>query len=102
MAFVATNVFLILQGFEIEASEPDVVDTMLRVADGSAEPKQIRGMDPDRAGAIPGVSVTTASLTTRIENRSASTLTLASRPCSSYSCAHRFEFASISATSESR
>ncbi len=34
MAFVATNVFLILQGFEIEASEPDVVDTMLRVADG--------------------------------------------------------------------
>lgn len=34
VAFVAANVFLILNGFEIEASEPDVVDTMLRVADG--------------------------------------------------------------------
>jgi death on curing protein len=33
-AFVAANVFLILNGFEIEASEPDVVITMLRVADG--------------------------------------------------------------------
>ncbi len=34
VAFVATNVFLILNGFEIEAAEPEVVDTMLRVADG--------------------------------------------------------------------
>lgn len=34
VAFVATNVFLILNGFEIEAAEPAVVDTMLRVADG--------------------------------------------------------------------
>jgi death on curing protein len=34
VAFVATNVFLILNGFEIEAPEPEVVDTMLRLADG--------------------------------------------------------------------
>jgi death-on-curing protein len=34
VAFVATNVFLILNGFEIEAPEPEVVDTVLRVADG--------------------------------------------------------------------
>lgn len=34
VAFVATNVFLILNGFEIDASEPEVVDTILRVADG--------------------------------------------------------------------
>lgn len=34
VAFVAINVFLILNGFEIEAPEPEVVDTMLRVADG--------------------------------------------------------------------
>jgi death-on-curing protein len=34
VAFVATNVFLILNGFEIEAPEPEVVDAMLRVADG--------------------------------------------------------------------
>jgi death-on-curing protein len=34
VAFVATNVFLILNGFEIAAPEPEVVDTMLRVADG--------------------------------------------------------------------
>lgn len=34
VAFVATNVFLILNGFEIEAPEPEVVDTILRVADG--------------------------------------------------------------------
>ena len=33
-AFVATNVFLILNGFEIEAPEPEVVTTMLRVAGG--------------------------------------------------------------------
>ena len=32
--FVATNVFLILNGYEIDAPEPAVVDTMLRVADG--------------------------------------------------------------------
>ena len=34
IAFVAMNVFLILNGHEIEAAEPAVVDTMLRVADG--------------------------------------------------------------------
>lgn len=34
IAFVATNVFLILNGFEIEAPEPEVAGTMLRVADG--------------------------------------------------------------------
>jgi death-on-curing protein len=34
IAFVAMNVFLILNGYEIEAPEPAVVDTMLRVADG--------------------------------------------------------------------
>jgi death-on-curing protein len=34
VAFVATNVFLILNGYEIEAPEPEVVDTMLRLADG--------------------------------------------------------------------
>jgi death-on-curing protein len=34
VAFVATNVFLILNGSEIEAPEPEVVDTILRVADG--------------------------------------------------------------------
>lgn len=34
VAFVATNVFLIMNGLEIEAPEPEVVDTMLRVADG--------------------------------------------------------------------
>ena len=34
IAFVASNVFLILNGFELEAPEPEVVDTILRVADG--------------------------------------------------------------------
>lgn len=34
VAFVATNVFLILNGFEIDAPEPAVVDAMNRVADG--------------------------------------------------------------------
>ncbi len=34
VAFVATNVFLILNGFEVDAPEPEVVDTILRVADG--------------------------------------------------------------------
>lgn len=34
VAFVAANVFLILNGQEIEAPEPAVVDGMLRVADG--------------------------------------------------------------------
>lgn len=34
VAFVATNVFLILNGFEIEAPEPEVVHTILRVAEG--------------------------------------------------------------------
>jgi death on curing protein len=37
IAFVAMNVFLILNGLEIEASEPEVVATMLGVADGSIE-----------------------------------------------------------------
>ena len=34
IAFVATNIFLILNGYEIDAPEPEVVDTMLRIADG--------------------------------------------------------------------
>ncbi|CAN5737695.1 hypothetical protein BH23GEM10_BH23GEM10_07250 [soil metagenome] len=34
ISFVAANIFLILNGQEIEAAEPDVVDTMLRIADG--------------------------------------------------------------------
>jgi len=34
VALAATNVFLILNGFEIEAPEPEVVNTMLRLADG--------------------------------------------------------------------
>jgi death on curing protein len=34
LAFAATNVFLILNGFEIEASEPEVVETMVALADG--------------------------------------------------------------------
>jgi death on curing protein len=37
IAFVATNVFLILNGFEIDVPEPAVVDTMLRVADGQMD-----------------------------------------------------------------
>ena len=34
IAFVAMNVFLLLNGLEIEAPEPDVVATMLGVAEG--------------------------------------------------------------------
>jgi death-on-curing protein len=34
LAFVAVNVFLMLNGFEIEAPEPEVVDVILRIADG--------------------------------------------------------------------
>jgi death on curing protein len=34
IAFAATNIFLLLNGFEIEAPEVEVVDTMLRLADG--------------------------------------------------------------------
>lgn len=34
VALAATNVFLILNGFEIEAPEPEVVNMMLRLADG--------------------------------------------------------------------
>lgn len=34
IAFVATNVFLVLNGFEIEVPEPAVVDAMLRVLEG--------------------------------------------------------------------
>lgn len=33
IAFVATNVFLILNGYEISAPEPEVVEVMLRLAD---------------------------------------------------------------------
>jgi death-on-curing protein len=40
IAFVAANIFLILNGCEIEAPEPDVVDTMLRVADGRLNRKK--------------------------------------------------------------
>jgi death on curing protein len=35
IGFVAANVFLLLNGFEIEASEPEVVHIMLSVANGS-------------------------------------------------------------------
>jgi death on curing protein len=35
IAFVATNVFLLLNGFEIEAAEPEAVNVTLGVADGS-------------------------------------------------------------------
>ena len=35
IGFVTANMFLILNGHEIEASEPQVVDITLRVADGS-------------------------------------------------------------------
>lgn len=34
IALVAMNMFLILNGHEIEAEEPEVVDAMIRVADG--------------------------------------------------------------------
>jgi death-on-curing protein len=34
LAFVAANVFLILNGFEIDAAEPAVVDVLFRLADG--------------------------------------------------------------------
>lgn len=37
VAFVATNVFLIINSLEIEAPEPQVVDTMLRVAGGDMD-----------------------------------------------------------------
>jgi death on curing protein len=35
IGFVAANVFLLLNGFEIDASEPEAVHVMLSVADGS-------------------------------------------------------------------
>ena len=35
IGFVTANIFLILNGHEIEAPEPQVVDITLRVADGS-------------------------------------------------------------------
>jgi len=34
VAFVTTNVFLLLNGYEIEAPEPEVVSAMVRLADG--------------------------------------------------------------------
>jgi death on curing protein len=37
IAFVATNVFLLLNGYEIEAPETEAVDIMLGVADGSVD-----------------------------------------------------------------
>jgi death on curing protein len=37
IAFVGTNVFLLLNGFEIEAPETEAVDVMLGVADGSVD-----------------------------------------------------------------
>lgn len=37
IAFVATNVFLLLNGFEIEAPETEAVDIMLGVAEGSVD-----------------------------------------------------------------
>ena len=36
IAFVAANVFLILNGFEIEAPEPEVVDAVVQIAAGEA------------------------------------------------------------------
>ena len=40
IALVATNVFLILNEFEIDVEEPVVVDIMLRVADGRMDRDQ--------------------------------------------------------------
>jgi death-on-curing protein len=37
IGFVAMNMFLILNGYEIEASEPEVLSTMLRAADGTLD-----------------------------------------------------------------
>ena len=37
IGFVAANVFLLLNGFEIDAPEPEAVDVMLGVADGSID-----------------------------------------------------------------
>jgi death on curing protein len=37
IGFVAANVFLLLNGFEIDAPEPEAVDIMLGVADGSID-----------------------------------------------------------------
>jgi death on curing protein len=37
IGFVAANMFLILNGHEIDAPEPQVVDIVLRVADGSLD-----------------------------------------------------------------
>jgi death-on-curing protein len=34
IAFVATNVFLLINGYEIDAPEPEVVNAMVRLADG--------------------------------------------------------------------
>lgn len=41
IGFVAMNVFLILNGFEIEAAEPEVVLVMLGVADGSIKETEL-------------------------------------------------------------
>lgn len=37
IGFVAMNMFLLLNGFEIEAPEPEVIAVMLQVADGSLD-----------------------------------------------------------------
>jgi death-on-curing protein len=37
IGFVAANVFLIVNGWEIDAPEPEVVDVIVRVADGRLE-----------------------------------------------------------------
>ena len=37
IGFVAMNMFLLINGFEIEAPEPEVIAVMLQVADGSLD-----------------------------------------------------------------
>jgi len=41
IGFVTANMFLILNGHEIEAPEPQVVDMTLRVADGSLDETEV-------------------------------------------------------------
>src|SRR5688500_4952411 len=43
IAFVAMNVFLILNGLEIEAPEPEVVATMLALAEGTLDRDGLAG-----------------------------------------------------------
>lgn len=51
IAFVATNVFLILNGFEIDAAEAAVVETMPRVADGRMDQQEFTNWI--RGGMVP-------------------------------------------------